>query len=277
VVGVVPEGVNSHTFEPAPSAAEVLSKADVVFVNGLRLEDPTQELAERNRREGARIVALGDAVLAPKDYLYDFSFPREAGKPNPHLWTDPTYARRYAEVVRDTMTELDPDDADAYRSNFDAFAARIDGFDGALRAATATVPEARRKLLTYHDAYAYFARSYGWTIIGAIQVESFDDPSPRDIARLIEQVRAEQVPAIFGSEVFPSRVLETIGEEAGVTYVDVLRDDDLPGRPGEDEHSWLGLIRFDYATIVEALGGDPSGLRNFDIATPAPDRAEYPQ
>jgi hypothetical protein len=85
------------------------------------------------------------------------------------------------------------------------------------------------------------------------------------------------VPAIFGSEVFPSPVLAQIGREAGVRYVDVLRDDDLPGRPGDPEHSWVGLMRFDYATITEAMGGDATPLRELEPRNAAPDTASYPQ
>jgi ABC-type Zn uptake system ZnuABC Zn-binding protein ZnuA len=85
------------------------------------------------------------------------------------------------------------------------------------------------------------------------------------------------VQAIFGSEVFPSTVLEQIGAETGVRYVDVLRDDDLPGEPGDPEHSWLGLMRFDYVTMVEALGGDPTVLTTVDVADVGLDTAEYPQ
>ena len=277
VTGVVPEGTNSHTFEPAPSVAEVLSRADVVFVNGLRLEDPTLDLAEQNRRGGGRIVRLGDEVLPEDDYLYDFSFPESEGKPNPHLWTDPTYARKYAEVVMETMVDVDEEHAEDYEANFDAFASQIDAFDRALRESFATLPSERRKLLTYHDAYAYFAETYDWEVIGAIQVERFEEPSAREVAALIEQVREEKVPAIFGSEVFPSPVLEQIGKEAGVAYVDVLRDDDLPGEPGEPEHSWLGLMKFDFVTMVEALGGDASAIEELEVADVVPDRAEYPQ
>ena len=146
-----------------------------------------------------------------------------------------------------------------------------------MRTSFATIPEANRRLLTYHDAYAYFAKDYGWTVIGAIQVENFEDPTPREVVDLIDQVREEKVPAIFGSEVFPSPVLEQIGKETGVTYVDVLRDDDLPGAPGDPEHSWVGLMRFDYVTMTEAMGGDATALKAFTPAAVAPDTADYPQ
>ena len=275
VEGIVPEGTNSHTFEPAPSVAELLSEVDVVYMNGLVLEEPTRELALANMDDDAEIVELGALSIDEADYIYDFSFPREGGKPNPHLWTDPTYALRYAEIVADDMSERDPDNASFYEANYQAFAARIDELDAAMRTAFATIPT--RALLTYHDAYAYFAMTYDWDVIGAIQVSDFEDPTPAEVAELIEQVREIGVPAIFGSEVFPSPVLEQIGKEANVAYVDVLRDDDLPGEPGAAEHSWLGLMLFDYITMTEALGGDATALEAVDASPIAADLASYPQ
>jgi ABC-type Zn uptake system ZnuABC Zn-binding protein ZnuA len=277
IEGVVPEGTNSHTFEPAPSVAEVLSKADLILINGLVLEEPTKKLAEANLKSGAKIVELGTEILPESEWIYDFSFPKEEGKPNPHLWTDPTFAKKYADVIRRELTAKDTANAVGYQKNYDAFADLIDQFDLAMRASFMTLPKEQRKLLTYHDAYAYFAKTYDWQVIGAIQVENFEDPSPKEVADLIDQVKASKVPAIFGSEVFPSPVLAQIGKEAGVKYVDVLRDDDLPGKPGDPEHSWVGLMRFDYVTMVESLGGDATALEAFVARNVAPDRAKYPQ
>ncbi len=277
IVGLVPEGTNSHTFEPPPSAAEVLSTADVVFINGLQLEEPTKELASTNLAEGAPLVELGDLTISPDQYKYDFSFPEDEGKPNPHLWTDPTLVTRYAEIIRDTMIEVDPDGAETYEQNFEEFSELVDEFDDAVQESLATVPEDQRKLVTYHDAYAYFADTYGWTVIGAIQPSDFGEPTPGEVVDLIQQVEAEGVPAIFGSEVFPSPVLEQIGNETGAAYIDVLRDDDLPGEPGDAEHSWLGLMKFNFITMTEALGGDASALEAFEVRNVVPDDAEYPQ
>lgn len=274
--GVVPEGTNSHTYEPTPSVSEVLEGADVVFANGLQLEEPTLALA-RDVAGDATIVELGDRIVSPDDYLYDFSFPEDDGKPNPHLWTDPTLAKGYARYIAETMSEVDPDNAEAYEANRAEFDEIVDELDAALRTALDTVPEDDRKLVTYHDAYAYWARSYGWTVVGAVQPEDFGDPSPRAVADLIDQIRAEDVPAVFGSEVFPSPVLETIAEETGAEYVADLRDDDLPGEPGDDEHSWIALMRSNYATIVEVLGGDPEALEQLELRRVGPDAAEYPQ
>jgi ABC-type Zn uptake system ZnuABC Zn-binding protein ZnuA len=277
ITGIVPEGTNSHTFEPKPSVAELLSRLDILYVNGLKLEEPTKELAQDNLKDGADIVELGTMSIAPSEYAYDFSFPRSGGRPNPHLWTDPRYALKYAAIVRDDLSRREPANARYFAANFRRFERKVGELDRAMRAAFATIPRARRKLLTYHDAYAYFGRDYGWDVVGAIQVSDFEDPTPKEVARLIDQVRQTKVPAIFGSEVFPSPVLEQIGKEAGVAYVDTLRDDDLPGGPGDPEHSWLGLMRFDYATMTEAMGGDAGALKAFDPADVTPDAASYPQ
>ena len=277
VVGIVPEGTNSHTFEPPPSAAAVLSDADVVFINGLQLEEPTKELAAANLADGVPLVELGDETISPEQYRYDFSFPESGGKPNPHLWTDPTLALVYADIVLSTMIEVDPDGEEAYRANHEAFTTLVEDFDGVVREALGTVPEDQRKLVTYHDAYAYFADTYGWTVVGAIQPADFGEPTPSEVVALIEQIRDEGVPAVFGSEVFPSPVLEQVAAETGAAYVDDLRDDDLPGEPGDPDHSWLGLMRFDFTTIVESLGGDASGLEAFEVRDVVPDEAEYPQ
>jgi ABC-type Zn uptake system ZnuABC Zn-binding protein ZnuA len=276
VTGIVPEGTNSHTFDPAPSDAAAMTDADVVFVNGLHLEEPTLELAEANVAQGVEIVELGDRTIAPEEYIFDFSFPREQGDPNPHLWTNPPYAKRYAEIVKDTLSDLDPADAEAFQANYDAFSARLDELDRLVREVTETVPAENRKLLTYHDSFPYFAREYGWVVVGAIQPSDFAEPTAQDVAGLIDQIREEQVPAIFGSEVFASPVLEQIAAETGAEYIDDLRDDDLPGDNGDRDHSYLGLMVFDFRTFMGALGGDPSSFDGFDVANLQPgDTVDY--
>ena len=276
IEGIVPEGTNSHTFEPSPRIAKLLSNADLILINGLKLEDPTLELAERNKKAETRIVELGTVVLPESDYIYDFSFPKEEGKPNPHLWTDPGYAIKYAQVIRDEFTALDPDSADYFSANFETFKAQATELGAAVAQDQKSVPVGNLKLLTYHDAYAYFAKAYGWTIIGALQPGSFSDPSPADVARIIEQVKSQKVKTIFGSEVFPSAVLEEIGRASGARYEDTLRDDDLPGVPGDATHSWLGLMKYNYSTMIKGLGGTPTLIDLIKVIA-IPISAKYPQ
>jgi ABC-type Zn uptake system ZnuABC Zn-binding protein ZnuA len=258
--GVIPEGVDSHTFEPREQAAEALADADVVFLNGLRLEVPVMELARSLGLNEDRVVLLGEAVLKPAGYRYDFSFPKAGGKPNPHLWMNPLHGRAYARVVAAQLCRRDAANCPAYQGNLRAFEARIAELDTAMRAAFATVPGPRR-LVTYHDAYAYFAPEYGWEVIGAVQPADFGQPSPAEVDRLIAQIRTFKVRAVFGSEVFPSPVLAQISRAAGARYISELSDDELPGDPGTANHTYLAMLALNYGTITEALGGDPAALR----------------
>jgi manganese/iron transport system substrate-binding protein len=255
--GVIPDATNSHTFEPAPSDAQTLAKADLIVVNGLHLEQPTLDLAEASKRADAQVRMLGDRTITRDEWLFDFSFPESEGDPNPHLWMDVKYALRYAELIRDWFSEMDPPNATDYAANFAAYKARLDQLDGLIRQGVASVPEANRKLLTYHDSWAYWAREYGFKVIGAVQASDFSDPSPQEVANLIDQIKAENVPAVFGSEVFPSPVLEQIAKESGAKFVDELRDDEPPGDQNAPEHTYLGMVKNDMEVMIGALGGDP--------------------
>ena len=256
--GIVPGGVDSHTFEPSPSDIRKIAAADLVVVNGLALEESTIDLARSNLKQGARLLELGENTIAREQWVFDFSFPEENGDPNPHVWMNPLYAARYAELIRDALIDLDGANAEYYSANTVRFQGKIDDLDKAIAATVQTIPPDNRRLLTYHDSFAYFSPRYGFTVIGAIQPADFAEPSPREVAELIDQIRAARVPAIFGSEVFPSPVLEQIGRETGVRYYDVLRDDDLPGAENAPEHSYVGMMQFNVRIMAEALGGNPT-------------------
>ena len=213
IEGIVPEGTNSHTFEPAPQVAELLSTADVVLINGLQLEEPTKDLAESNMKDDAVLVELGDEVLPEEDYIFDFSFPEEDGKPNPHLWTDPTYAVEYAEVIAETFSEQDPDNADYYEKNLDAFTEKAN----ALARRTTRRPGVgaggqpqaghlpRRVRLLRRDV----SGGMSW-VPSSRRTSRTRRPQRSRCSSTRSKARAS--PTIFGSEVFPSAVLEEIGK-----------------------------------------------------------------
>ncbi|MBI3961469.1 MAG: zinc ABC transporter substrate-binding protein [Deinococcus sp.] len=262
--GIIPEGINSHTFEPTPADVAFIASADVVFLNGLNLEVPTEELVDAAGNPGVRVVKLGDLTISPEQYIYDFSFPRENGDPNPHLWPNVAYAANYARIVRDTLMELDPVNARAYQANSDAYLFKLGQLDQGIFASVHTVPELNRGLLTYHDSFPYFAQRYGMTIIGAIQPSDFSEPSPREVVAIIAQIRRERVPAIFGSEVFPSTVLDQIAREVGTVFVSTLRDDDLPGEPGDPNHTYVALMLQNMQNMLIPLGGNVDALVGID-------------
>ena len=275
LAGIIPEGINSHTFEPIPSDSKLLSSADLIILNGLDLETPTLNLAQANLKPGASIYSLGDKTIKEADYIFDFSFPKEQGHPNPHLWLNPEYATRYAALVRDELTRLDPKNKAVYEQNSAQFLKKLEALDQAIKEAAQTIPQNNRRLLTYHDSWPYFSRRYGFQVIGAVQPSDFADPSPREVVRLIEQIRREKVPAVFGSEVFPSPVLEQIAREAKSRYVDKLRDDELPGKPGEAQHSYIGMMIENMTIMFEALAGSTEALKKVDPAPVAGTHANY--
>ncbi len=262
--GIIPEGMDSHTFEPVPSDVKYISEADLIILNGLNLETPTEKLAKARAKKGSKILKLGDNTITKKDWIFDFSFPEDKGDPNPHLWMNVAYAMKYAELVRNRLIEIDPENSDYYKRNADKFLQRLNQLDKAIFKAVKTIPEKNRKLLTYHDSWAYFARRYGMMVIGAIQPSDFAEPSPKDIAAIIDQLRSEEVPAIFGSEVFPCKVEKQIAREVKIKHITTLRDDDLPGKPGSKEHTYIGMMLENMRNMMPALGGRTDAFTSID-------------
>ena len=259
--GLVPSGVNSHTFQPTPHDMRYLADADVVILNGLHLDVATEKLLRSSRRPDLMILKLGDRTLEQADWVFDNGFPKSQGHPNPHLWLNVAYAMRYAELIRDQLRALDPAHAATYDANTESYLRQLSKLDRCIAAATASIPPPHRQLLTYHDSWPYFARRYDMTVIGTVQPATFSEPSAREIARIIRQIQQSQVPAIFGSEVFKSSILEKIAAETHARYVNTLRDDVLPGQPGHPEHSYIGMMHANVLAMAHALGGDAAGFK----------------
>lgn len=269
LTAIIPDGIDSHTYEPSTGDARTLTDADIFIMNGAELEGTSEKIARENLPDASKIYKLADNTLSGDDpatgFLYDFSFPKAEGKPNPHLWMDPEYARAYARLTARWLGENAPEDKAYFDANLAAFEAVIDRLDAAIKTAAATVPEQNRKLLTYHDSWAYWARRYGYTVIGAIQPSNFSEPSAKDVADLIDEIKAEGVPAVFGSEVFPSPVTQQIARETGAKYVTELSDDEPPGDADAPEHTYVGMLVFNMRTLVEALGGSAAAFDGFPV------------
>ena len=279
LLGIVPEGVNSHNYHPVPSVIKHVESADLIILNGLFLEDPVMRIIETTSNENRKMLSLGDRAVSKEDWIFDSSFPKTKGVPNPHLWPDPLMALKYADLIRNELVELDPSGAAYYNENFVKLSGRIEDLDRRIVDAVESVPQENRRLFTYHDSWPYFARRYGLDILGAIQPSDLTEPSAREIVELIELIKQKEVPAVFGSKIFPSPVIEQIAKESGAAFVDGLSDDDLPGIPGDDEHSYLGLMVNNLTIMVDALGGDSSFLELVDVSSvfAGNSKAEYLQ
>jgi len=264
VVSIVPLGADSHTYQPSPQDARTLAGADLYIENGMGLNVAMTEFATTNYPAGTPHHYLGEVVpvrelistesaeqIAQHGHAHDF---------NAHFWPDVRYATMYVDRIAEILSEHDASDAAGYQQRALEFVEQLEVMDAAFQTALATIPEANRQLVVYHDSWSYYGRRYSLPVVGAIQPTDFSEPSAAELRDTIEQVRAAGVPAFFGSEVFPSDVLEAIEAETGATYVADLSDDRLPGEPGSPEHSYVGMMLQNTRTIVEALGGDASAL-----------------
>ena len=266
LIGLVPEGVNSHTFDLVPSDAIKINNADLIIIDGLNLETEIEEIANNAIAKNSKIhlLKLGDNTVDKADWIFDFSFPKEKGDPNPHLWLNVDYAIKFANLTRDKLIEIDPSNSKYYTENSKKYTKLLKQLDNGIKKSIMTIPPENRKLITYHDSWAYFAPRYNITVIGAIQPSDFGEPSAKDVADLIDQVRAEKVPAIFASEVFPTNIIDQIAKEGNITVVETLSDDDLPGKPGENNHSYVGMMIENMKNMILPLGGNIEALKNIN-------------
>jgi ABC-type Zn uptake system ZnuABC Zn-binding protein ZnuA len=264
LTGLVPEGVNSHTFEMVPSDAMIVRNADLVIINGLHLETDFEKVVEASGRQDLQLLRLADNTITRDEWVFDFSFPEEDGDPNPHLWLNVSHAMKYAQLVRDKLVEMDSDNASYYSANADRYLALLQKLDDGIMQSVKTIPEENRKLVTYHDSWAYFAPRYGMTVIGAVQPSDFGESTPQEVVRIIDQIRTAKVPAIFASEVFPSKVVDQIAREANVQIVETLRDDDMPGEPGSAENTYVGMMLSNMQAMIPSLGGNVNALEGID-------------
>ena len=267
LIGLVPEGINSHTFELIPSDTIKINDADLVIIDGLNLETNIEKIAKNvisKTPNNIQLLKLGDKTISKQDWIFDFSFPKEKGDPNPHLWLNVEYAIKFANLTRDKLIEMDPSNSQYYSENSNKYTQLLKQLDEGIKKSVETIPLKNRKLLTYHDSWAYFAPRYGMTVIGAIQATDFSDPSPKDIADLIDQVRIEKVPAIFASEVFPTNIVDQIAKEGNVSIVETLSDDNLPGNPGDNNHSYVGMMLENMKNMIIPLGGNIDALNEIN-------------
>ncbi len=266
LIGLVPEGVNSHTFDLVPSDIIKINNADLIIIDGLNLETEVEKIANNAIAKNSKIhlLKLGDNTVDKADWIFDFSFPKEKGDPNPHLWLNVDYAIKFANLTRDKLIEIDPCNSKYYTENSNKYTNLLKQLDNGIKKSIMTIPLENRKLLTYHDSWAYFAPRYGMTVIGAIQPSDFGEPSAKDVADLIDQVRAEKVPAIFASEVFPTNIIDQIAKEGNITVVETLSDDDLPGKPGDNNHSYVGMMIENMKNMILPLGGNIEELKNIN-------------
>ena len=239
---IVPAGVGPEDYEPRPDDARRLSDAELIVSNGVGLDDFLDKIITAAGHATAERLVLGEGIPS---VTID-------GEVNPHFWLDPTLVERYyIPAIRDRLTKLRPADATDFAAASDAYAGRLRDLDAANVKQIDTIPPGHRKLVTFHDAFPYFARHYGFELIGVILQNPGQEPSAADLAALVHKVRGAGVPAVFSEAQFDPKLARTLADEAGITRVVTTLYNDALGPPPAD--TYIGMLTWDVDEIVKAL------------------------
>jgi ABC-type Zn uptake system ZnuABC Zn-binding protein ZnuA len=242
VSSIIPPGVGPEDYEPKPDDAKKLSNAQLIVSNGVGLDDFLQKLLASGNGGQTPQLVLGDGIPV---MTVD-------GEQNPHFWLDPTLVKQYyLPAIAGKLAELDPQGTSTFDANAAAYGAKLDALDAALTTQIETIPAANRKLVTFHDAFPYFARHFGFELVGVILENVGQDPSAADLAALVEKVKAAGVTAVFSESQFNPKLSETLAQEAGIEHVvTTLYNDALGPAPAD---TYLGLMHWNVDQIVGAL------------------------
>lgn len=245
VRNIIPLGAGPEDYQPTPEAARAVAEADIVFYNGFGLEEWLGDLFAGARRPGQPQVAVAEG-LEPLDRGAAFA------QGNPHFWMSAALGARYAERIRDGLIGVDPAGRASYTANAERYIGQLLALNAELKQQAAALPPAARKLVTNHDAFPYFAREYGFTIVGNLLGNAEAEPSASDLAALVGSIKAQRVKAVFGEAQFSPKLAEALASEAQVRVVTSLYTDTL-GEPGTAGASYVEMLRYDMRAIVEVL------------------------
>jgi zinc/manganese transport system substrate-binding protein/manganese/iron transport system substrate-binding protein len=239
---IIPAGVGPEDYEPKPDDAKKLADARLIVSNGVGLDNFLDDLLASGSGGAAPRLVLGEGIPV---LTVD-------GEDNPHFWLDPTLVKQYyVPAIAAKLTELDPAGQATYEANVASYGAELDALDAELKAQVAEIPEASRKLVTFHDAFPYFAQHYGFELVGVILENVGQEPTAGELAALVEKVKATGVKAVFSEAQFNPKLADTLAQEAGITTVVTTLHTDSLGPPPAD--TYLGLMRSNVDQIVAAL------------------------
>jgi ABC-type Zn uptake system ZnuABC Zn-binding protein ZnuA len=243
VDSIIPAGAGPEDYEPKPDDARKLADADLIVSNGVGLDDFLGDLIDAAGEESAARLVLGEGL---ETILVE-------GEENPHFWLDPSIvADHYVPVIAAKLIELDPAGSGLYEANAGAYAAQIRELDEANKTSIEGIPATNRKLVTFHDAFPYFARHYGFEEVGVILENVGQEPTAAELAALVEEVKAADVRAVFSEAQFSPDLARTLAEEAGISQVVTTLYNDTVGPPPVD--TYLKMMEWNVSEIVKALG-----------------------
>jgi zinc/manganese transport system substrate-binding protein len=241
VTTLVGPNSDAHVYVPAPADAKKVADAKLVFVNGLGFEGWLSRLLKS--AGGKASVVTTTSGIAPL---------KLGSKADPHAWQSVANAKIYVANIRDALVAAAAADAETFKSNAGAYLADLDALDREVRAAVASIPEGRRKVISTHNAFGYFAAAYGVEFIAPLGVSTESEASARDIAKIISQIRAARIPAVFLENIADPRLMSRISAETGAKVGGTLYSDSLTGEKG-DSPTYIAMVRHNIKALTSAL------------------------
>lgn len=233
---------DAHVYQPTPADAQQFTTAQLVVVNGLGFEGWIDRLIKASGYRGPVIVATQGL----------FESTGQEGKPDPHVWQNPRYVHRYVQNIAEGLIAIDPSGENEYRRNAEQYIKKLELLEREIRASIATLPQERRKVVTSHDAFAYFGKAYGVDFVAPQGVNTDSEASAGDVAALIRQIQRDKIPAVFVENISDPRLLQQIARETGARIGGTLYSDALSDAGG-DAGNYLAMMRHNVHVLVAAL------------------------
>jgi len=246
---VGPNG-DAHAYSPSPADAKRLAAARLVLVNGLGFEGWIDRLVKASGTKASIVTA--SRGITPRETAGEDA--RGSERTDPHAWQSAANAKVYVANIRDGLIAIDPGRKATYEANAAAYVAKLDALENDIRATIATIPEARRKVITTHDAFGYFGAAYGVVFIAPQGVSTEAEIAARDVAKIVRQIRAQHIPAVFMENVADPRLMTRIAAESGARIGGRLYSDAL-SEPGGPAATYLDLMRHNVGELRGALAG----------------------
>ena len=263
VTSLVGPDADAHSYSPTPDDARRLAGADLVVVNGLGFEGWIERLIAASGTRAPVVAAAAGIRTIPANEDHDHAradaaSDRPAGgadpsAADPHAWQSVANVRAYVAAIRDGLVRVDPARAGLYAANAAAYDRQLDALDAEVRAAIGAIPEARRRIITTHDSFGYFADAYGLRFVAPQGVSTASEPGPADVARIIRQIRRDAIPAVFLETIADPRLMQQIARESGARIGGRVFSDALSGADGPAP-SYLAMMRANLRAFREALG-----------------------
>jgi len=242
VKALVPPGGEVHTYQPTPDDIKSVAQAKIVFYNGAHLEEWLEETIRSAGKPNLPIVVLSDGLFLIKE---------SGDEPNPHLWLDVRNTMAYVEKIRDGLSKVDSAHSAHYADRAKSYLTQLDELDQWIQTEASKIPKARRKLVTFHDAFPYFAKRYGFSLHGVLVASPGKEPSARDLAALARRIKREQIPAVFAEAQFNPKAMEVLASDTGVRVITNLYNDTLS--TGPEANTYIAMMKHDVTQIVKAL------------------------